>query len=208
MALVRSSRTEAPAAPTESTESCDYAALVGDLASPDAADRRRAARQLAAYPEAVPALCDRLVQERALSVRTVLFTTLIRLKSPAVVDALVPLLREEDAGLRNEAIEALQEMPEEVGPFIEALLRDPDSDVRILAIQVLSALPHPDAPRWLVGVIEEDTHVNVCAAAVDCLAEVGSQDAIVPLRALARRFAAYPFVTFAVDMAVRRIEGQ
>lgn len=208
MVLVRSSRSAAAPPPVAVAEADDLPALLAGLDAPDPAVRRRAVRGLGAHPQAVPELCARLLVEPALSVRTVLFTSLIRLKSPAVVEALVPLLREEDAGLRNEATEALQEMPEEVAPYIESLLRDPDSDVRILAIQVLSALPHPDAPRWLVQVIEDDPHVNVCAAAVDCLAEVGGDEAVAPLLALKRRFADRPFVRFAVDLAVRRIEGR
>ncbi|MFL9826721.1 HEAT repeat domain-containing protein [Rhodoplanes sp. SY1] len=186
----------------------DLPTRLAALDSPDAAGRRRAVRDLAGESSAVPALCGRLLKEQNLSVRTALFTALIRLQSPAVVSGLLPLLRLDDANLRNEAIDALQDMPEEVGPFIEGLLGDPDSDVRILAIQLLGTLAHPHAPGWLVDVVETDGHVNVCAAAADCLAEVGGPDAIGPLRRLARRFPEEPFVAFAVDMAIRRIEGR
>ena len=113
---------------------------------------------------------------RSLSVRSIILTGLIVNKSPAVVAGLLPLLGSEDANLRNGAIEALQQMPDEVAPHVEAMLADPDSDVRILAVNVLSALPHPMVPEWLRRVVTTDPHVNVCAAALDALAEVGEPE--------------------------------
>jgi HEAT repeat protein len=208
MGLVRRSQPDPCVGAAVPAAGVDYADLVARLESSDAGARRRAARDLAAYPAAVPALCARLGRESALSVRTVLFTTLIRLKSPDVVNALVRFLRVEDAALRNDTIEALQEMPDEIGPCIETLLRDCDSDVRILSIQVLSALRHPEAPRWLTRIVMEDPHVNVCGAAVDCLAEIGGEDALPHLQALKRRFADEPFISFAADAATRRITGR
>jgi HEAT repeat protein len=152
-------------------------------------------------------VCAHLVGERSLSVRSVIFSGLIANRSPAVVAGLLPLLGSEDANLRNGAIEALQEMPDEVAPHVEAMLADPDDDVRILAVNVVSALPHPMVPEWLRRVVTSDPHVNVCAAALDALAEVGEPEAIPALEALADRFPDVAFIRFAVDAAVRRIQG-
>ncbi|MCJ2069366.1 HEAT repeat domain-containing protein [Methylobacterium sp. J-030] len=185
----------------------DLQALTAALASPESAERRRAARDLGAFPEAGPILCAHLGGEAAASVRAVILTTLIRLKSPAVVAGLLPLLRSEDSALRNAAIEALQEMPAEVEPHVAALLSDPDSDVRILAVNMVSLLPHPKAPDWLAEVVARESHVNVCAAAVDGLAEIGDASAVAPLRALAARFPEVPFIRFAAAAAIRRIGG-
>jgi HEAT repeat protein len=88
------------------------------------------------------------------------------------------------------------------------MLADPDSDLRIFAINVLAALPHPDVPVWLRHVVASDPHVNVCAAALDALAEVGEPDAIPDLRALAERFSDVEFIRFAVDATIRRIRGR
>ena len=181
---------------------------VADLASADASIRRRAAHDLSQMPDAVPMLCAHLANERSLSVRSIILTGLIVNKSPAVVEGLLPLLRSEDANLRNGAIEALQQMPDEVAPRVEAMLADPDSDVRIFAVNVLAALPHPMVPEWLRRVVTVDAHVNVCAAALDALAEVGEPDAIPALESLAERFADVMFIKFAVDAAVRRIHGR
>ncbi|MCJ2139838.1 HEAT repeat domain-containing protein [Methylobacterium sp. E-066] len=185
----------------------DLAALTAALAAPESAERRRAARDLGAFPEAGPLLCTHLAQEPATSVRAVILTTLIRLKSPAVVAGLLPLLRSEDSALRNAAIEALQEMPAEVEPHVADLLADSDSDVRIMAVNMLSLLPHPKAPDWLAAVVARDAHINVCAAAVDGLAEIGNESAVAPLQALAARFPDVPFIRFAAAAAIRRIGG-
>jgi HEAT repeat protein len=88
------------------------------------------------------------------------------------------------------------------------MLADPDSDVRIFAINVLAALPHPMVPKWLRHVVTTDPHVNVCAEALDALAEVGEPDAIPALEALGDRFRDVAFIQFAVDAAVRRIRGR
>ncbi|AYO86170.1 HEAT repeat-containing PBS lyase [Methylobacterium sp. GXF4] len=199
-----------PTAPPKTEAEAPHADLAGlkaALAAPEAGERRRAARELGAFPEAGPLLCAHLAREPAASVRAVILTTLIRLKSPAVVEGLLPLLRSEDSALRNAAIEALQEMPMEVEPHVADLLADPDSDVRILAVNMLSLLPHPKAPDWLAEVVAREAHINVCAAAVDGLAEIGNERAIAPLQALAARFPDVPFIRFAAAAAIRRIGG-
>ncbi|MCB4803267.1 HEAT repeat domain-containing protein [Methylobacterium brachiatum] len=199
-----------PTAPPKTEAEAPHADLAGlkaALAAPEAGERRRAARELGAFPEAGPLLCAHLAREPAASVRAVILTTLIRLKSPAVVEGLLPLLRSEDSALRNAAIEALQEMPMEVEPHVADLLADPDSDVRILAVNMLSLLPHPKAPDWLAEVVAREAHINVCAAAVDGLAEIGNERAIAPLQALAARFPEVPFIRFAAAAAIRRIGG-
>jgi len=154
------------------------------------------------------AACDRLVMEASPSVRAVLFTTLIHLQSPAVAVRLAALLRSDDAPLRNAAIEALQEMPDAFAAHLQELLADDDSDVRIFAVNILGALRHTQAPVWLAGVVRSDPHVNVCAAAVDGLAEVGGLEALADLEDLRRRFDGNAFMEFAIDAAMRRIRGE
>ncbi|MGD0429795.1 MAG: HEAT repeat domain-containing protein [Acetobacteraceae bacterium] len=181
---------------------------LADLASNDTSIRRQAAQALSRMPDAVAGICAHLANERSLSVRSIILTGLIVHKSPAVVRGLLPLLGSEDANLRNGAIEALQQMPDEVAPHVEAMLADPDSDVRIFAVDVLSALPHPMVPEWLRRVVTLDPHVNVCAAALDALAEAGQPEVIPALEKLADRFSDVAFIQFAVDAAIRRIRGR
>lgn len=208
MALIRRAAAIAQIEEARDDAPADRERLVAGLASGDTATRRRAARALTAMPDAVAVVCSHFANEHNLSVRSIILTGLIVNKSSAVVDGLLPLLRSEDANLRNSAIEALQQMPDEVAPRVETMLADPDSDVRIFAINVLAALPHPMVPEWLRRVVTLDTHVNVCAAALDALAEVGEPDVIADVEALADRFSDVAFIKFAVDAAVRRIRGR
>lgn len=186
----------------------DLATLLAQLSAEESGTRRAAARELAHHPDAAMALCDRLAAETSPSVRAVLFTSLIKLQSPEVAARLAEHLRSEDAPLRNAAIEALGEMPAAIAPHLRRLLADADSDVRIFAVNILGTLRHADAPEWLAEVVRAEPHVNVCAAAVDALAEVGGLDAVEALDALRARFPAEPFMTFAIDTAIRRIRGQ
>ena len=184
----------------------DYAGLLTELDSRDPMKRRWAARDLAAWPEAVEALLAALPRENEHPVREAIFDSLSSIGGEDVVAGLIPLLRSEDAALRNGAIEVLQSMPADVAPHIIELLNDRDSDVRIFAIDILQQLAHPRTPEWLLSVLKDESHVNVVATAVDRLAEVGTPDMLPDLQAIKQRFPDEPYLGFAVDMVIRRIE--
>lgn len=183
----------------------DLPGLVQALSAPDPLARRWAARDLAEYPESSPTLVARLRVETEPSVIEVILTTLTRLANTPAVAGLVDCLRSEDVMLRNAAIEAMQQLPDEVAPLMERLLDDPDPDVRIFAVDVLESLRHPQVEDWLIHVITQDRHVNVCATAVDLLGEVGTTSAVSALLALKQRFATEPYIQFAADLALTRI---
>lgn len=185
----------------------DLDGLSAQLEDADASVRRWAARDLAAHPRAAPLLCARLSVETEASVRAVLFSSAATLGGAAVVDGMLPLLRSEDAALRNGAIEVLSGLPAEVAPRIAQLLHDVDSDVRIFTLNLLGDLPHPSVPDWLCQVLADETEPNVIGAALEVLAEVGTPEMREPLRAVRQRFASDPFIGFAVDLALQRIES-
>lgn len=204
MAFVKSKT--APNTDHERAPPLDRDGSIRRLEWPDATERRWAARDLAQYVDSSTPLLARLEREPDVSVREVILTTLTRLADPAAVNGLAACLRSEDAGLRNEAIEAMKSMPAAVAPIMRGLLADRDPDVRILAINVLESLRHPDVEAWLIGVIEDEPMVNVCGAAVDLLSEVGSIASRDALERLEARFAADPYILFAVNLALKRIE--
>ncbi len=183
----------------------DTEGLIQQLQDPDPTVRRWAARDMAIHPHAVEALCQHLPKEADLAVREVIFTTLGVLGGHDVASGLVPLLRSEDANLRNGAIEALSGLPDEVAPHIEELLIDPDADVRIFTLNVLTDLSHPNIGTWLSQVLCHDPHVNVVAAALEVLAETGSPEALSAVRQARQRFADDPFIGFAADLAEQRM---
>jgi HEAT repeat protein len=197
--------------PSEITEKCerkqarDCASLELQLHDPSPAARRWAARDLADCSDSSVALVDRLEREEDRSVREIILTTLTKLGDEEAVAGLVNCLRSEDASLRNEAIEAMKLLPDEVAPIMGQLLKDPDPDVRIFAVNVLESLRHEEVEKWLREVIEQDAHVNVCAAAVDLLSEIGTLYSLEALKNMMARFPDEPFIRFATDLALKRI---
>jgi HEAT repeat protein len=177
------------------------------LDSPDAESRWTSARGLAGDVEAVPALAAALRRETVPRVREAIMTALMRTGDAASVEAILPYLRSQDAGLRAAAIEALQALPSATAPFMEALFSDPDSDVRLLATELTRNMKASEATQILCQLIEREQHPNVCAAAVDVLTEVGTPEALPVLEKCAVRFAATPFLPFAISMAIARISG-
>jgi HEAT repeat protein len=115
------------------------------------------------------------------------------------------MLSTEDALLRSAVIETLQSMGEAVVPEIELLLDDENADLRIYAVNIIHSMRSSRAPDIAFSVIATDPHVNVCAAAVDVLAEVGRPEMADELRAVANRFPGQPFFAFAVRAAIKRI---
>jgi HEAT repeat protein len=92
-------------------------------------------------------------------------------------------------------------------PFMASLFGDADTDVRILATELARNMPAEDATRVLCGLLEHEQHPNVCAAAIDVLAEVGTRDAIPFLQACAKRFSCTPFVPYAASIVIARISN-
>ncbi len=204
MAFVKKNSSEA-IAENQAEPVRDSRTLLAELESDDASVRRWAARDLADLPGYAVDLMERLKVEQSQSVREVILTSLTRLGDPDAVAGMVECLRSEDAALRNEVVEAMKQMPDEVAPIMLGLLADADPDVRIFTVNVLESLCHPEVEGWLIDVISNDAHVNVCATAVDLLGEVGSQAALEPLAQLKARFSDEPYIQFAADLALRRI---
>jgi HEAT repeat protein len=204
MALIKSTPANRGDHP-ERKEERDCASLAVNLNDPAAEVRRWAARDLLQCPGSAGDLVSRIEVETDASVREVILTTLTRLGDKVAVAGLVQCMRSEDAALRNEAIEAMKQLPDAVAPIMRDLLNDDSSDLRIFAVNILESLRHPDVGTWLREVIERDAHVNVCATAVDLLGEVGSKDALDSLKRLKERFAGEPYIQFAADIAIKRI---
>jgi HEAT repeat protein len=207
MALVKKQSTSEAVAEDERKSGRDCSSLIEQLDDSSPITRRWAARDLADCENASTPLVQRLKREQDMSVREVILTTLTCIGDETAVFGLVDCLRSEDAALRNEAIESMKQLPDEVAPIMLALLGDDVPDVRIFAVNILESLRHPDVEKWLIMVIEQDAHVNVCATAVDLLGEVGSEAAVEALNGLKLRFADEPYIQFAADLALKRIAG-
>lgn len=192
--------------PADSATPPSQAALLAQLHDGDAQARRQAARSLRSFPSVAKDMGIRLLLEDEDSVREAIFNSLVAIGDDEAVMALLPLLgMEDDANLRNGAIEALKQLPAALSPHMREMLCDADPDRRIFAVNICESLRSREIESWLLEVIARDDHVNVCATAVDLLGEVGTDAAIAPLHALAKRFNGDPFMQFAVSLALRRI---
>lgn len=182
----------------------DLSGLRADLESPDC-DLRRSAVRLAARRGEAGLLADHLALETDPGICESILTSLVRIGGTAAIRPLVKLLGTDQTQLRGAVIETLQNMGDDAVPEIEKLLNDDNSDLRIYAVNTLLSLRSPRVPDIALKVIETDTHVNVCAAAVDVLMETGRPEMVDALNAVATRFPDHPFLAFAVRAAIKRI---
>jgi HEAT repeat protein len=203
MPLIR--RDSAPSVQAEPQSPADL------LREGTAEQRWSAARALGVVVEDSPVgdapklLADALRTEADPRVREAIFTSLVRIGSSECVDALIPGLRVDDPQLRGGALDALRAMIGVVRPVLPALLADPDADIRLLTCDLARELSAADATRLLCDVLANETEPNVCAAAVDVLAEIGDAEALPFLEACATRFGDVTFLGFAVRVAMQRI---
>jgi len=203
MGLVKGS----PITSTGKPEHANCEDLKAGLDAPDAAIRRHSAQEMLHCPDAVNMLASRLKREKDVAVREAILASMGQINNSEVVNQLVECLRSDDAALCNEAIETLKQLTTDVSSALKSILADPDPDLRIFAVNILESRCDPDVERTLIGVVERDTNVNVCATAVDLLCEVGTEAALDPILRLKVRFASEAYIQFAADLALKRIRG-
>jgi HEAT repeat protein len=113
---------------------------------------------------------------------------------------------------------ALAAFPEAAGPLGQALAGEAEASVRDAIFTSLARigtdeslareLPSTPATALLAEVLESDPEPNVCGAAVDVIADIGSAAALAALLRCAERFADQSFLQFSIKVAVDRIGTQ
>lgn len=182
----------------------DAASILQALSSPSSDERFAAARAAVPLIGADAALATALQAERDPRVREALLTALARIGTPLAVASLLTLLRSDTAAHRTGALDALRMVPA-LGTIPSQLLHDPDSDVRLLSCELARSLPAAEANRLLCELLGKERDANVCAAAIDVLAEVGELQALGVLGDCAKRFKDTPFLVFAINAVSDRI---
>lgn len=162
-------------------------------------------RDLTCRSGAADDLGNALEAEKDPRAREALLAALLAIADPSAAAALARHLRSEDASLRNACIEALQAMPAAASSVLPSLLADADADVRLLATEIVRTQPTEAANGMLASLLERETHPNVCGAAVEVLAEVGTSNAVPSLRAARTRFASEAFLPLAIDTVIARL---
>ena len=173
-----------------------------------AEERWAAARAAGGVAGGVKALGAALCLERDVRVREAILTSLTRMASPDAVEAVLPMMRAEIAAWRTGAIDALRAMQQAAWPYLPQLLADPDADVRLLACEIVRTLPGEKATALLCGLIELESEANVCASAIEVLAEVGTAEALPALERCAARFQGTRFLEFSIKVTGERIRSQ
>lgn len=197
-------RKPAQALPVEAATPQD---ILEALSSPHEERRWAAARAAAGAQHLGRPLAEALQSETAPRVREALLTSLVQIGNAESVAAVLSLLRSDDAGQRVAALDALRIMIRGAGELLPPLLHDADVDVRILSCELARALPDDAATALLCDVLRTEPDPNVCAAAVEVLAEMGREDALPALAARAQKFSGTPFLTFAIQVASDRIRA-
>jgi HEAT repeat protein len=156
----------------------------------------------------VPTLARALAGESDRRVREALFTGLARIGTPESAGAAAAFLRSDDASLRSGALDALRAMPDAAKCQLAGLLADPDADVRVLGCDLARDVAGVEGAHGLLALLEREPLANVCAAAVESLAEIGDATALDTLRRCAARFSRDPFLTFAIRTTIDRLAAE
>jgi HEAT repeat protein len=182
-------------------------ALAARLQSATPEDRWEAARQLAAFPEGLTVLAELLETEPDARVREAALTSLAKSNSVESFDIILRYLRVDDSELRTAALDALKLMPEPVAARLDELLADADMDIRVLACDLARVAAPAIAQKSLARVLQTEQNINVCAAAVDLLAEIGTPEILPALAACGQRLPD-PFLRFSIETATAQIHSR
>ncbi|MEG1610285.1 MAG: HEAT repeat domain-containing protein [Bilophila sp.] len=100
-----------------------------------------------------------------------------KIRGTAVVSAVAPLLRSEDASVRNSAMDILREISSDDIKAMQLLVQDSDPDIRIFAADILGTSESPMAVAILSEALFTDTEVNVRYQICISLGELGFPEA-------------------------------
>ena len=120
--------------------------------------------------------------------------------------AMFEMLKSDNAYLRNAVIRFLQDYGKEAKEFILKLMNDKDKDIRIFGINILGDVKYEDSVDMLRHFIVSESDINALMTAVDYFGEIGEEKDIALLEAI-KKEKNDPFVSFGVDIAIKRIKG-
>ena len=112
------------------------------------------------YAEAIPLLTEHL-HSSDIGVQEAAERALRKIGGPAVVHAVIPLLRSDDAPVRNIGMDLLREVGVTDLETLAKLLHDNDPDIRIFVADILGATGSALAVAPLCAALLKDPEVNV-----------------------------------------------
>ena len=151
--------------------------------------------------EAIPVLSQQLSNEN-LGVQEGAEYALRRIRGPKSVDAVLPLLRSDDASIRNVAMDILREIGNDNMEAMRTSLHDPDPDIRIFISDILGHSSSREAGQLLCEALLKDPEVNVRYQAAVSLGNLGYPETVDSLR---KAMNDEEWVQFAVVEALTKI---
>lgn len=127
--------------------------------------------------EAAATLLVKHIQSPNMGVQEAAENALRQIRGSAVVRAVAPLLRSENASVRNSAMDILREISADDMKEINKLLHDADPDIRIFAADILGTSESPVAVAMLTEVLATEPEVNVRYQVCISLGELGDPNA-------------------------------
>jgi HEAT repeat protein len=157
----------------------DVDKLIKDLKSENEAVRSYAVNDIGQLNDdrTVQPLIDLLIKEKSVIIRESIFRTLAQIEGPKVIDALLLLLRSDEAFIRNQAITVLKEKGDDSLEPLRDLLKDPNKDVRKLALDALFSFRHQASSKIIAEALN-DPAINVKITAVEYLGKLESKNHI------------------------------
>ena len=131
--------------------------------------------------EAVDLLCSQ-IKSANIGVQEAAEYALRKIRGPRTIQAMLPLLRSDDAPIRNIAMDVLREVGSDDIPSIQPLLRDPDPDMRIFMSDILGCTGSRQAVPLLCEAMLKDPEVNVRYQAAVSLGTLAYPEAVDALR--------------------------
>ncbi|MGE4296862.1 MAG: HEAT repeat domain-containing protein [Desulfovibrionaceae bacterium] len=154
--------------------------------------------------DAVPALV-RHIHSRNLGVQEAADRALRQIGGSSVVQAIMPLLRDDDAPVRNISMDILREVGRHDFQSLISLLRDADPDIRIFVSDILGSTGNVLAVQPLCEALLRDPEVNVRYQAAVSLGNLAFAEAAACLN---KAMADEEWVQFAVIEALTKIRDE
>ncbi|MDR2745060.1 MAG: HEAT repeat domain-containing protein, partial [Desulfovibrio sp.] len=127
--------------------------------------------------EAIPLLVEKVKSEN-IGVQEAVEYALRKLRGPEAVDGLLPLLRADDAPVRNVAMDILREIALDNFESIRSYLHDNDPDIRIFIADILGYCHSHRAAILLGDSLLKDPEVNVRYQAASSLGKLSFPDSV------------------------------
>ncbi|MGE4553494.1 MAG: HEAT repeat domain-containing protein [Desulfovibrionaceae bacterium] len=178
-------------------------AILKRLAGDDNEQLREAAFEAgeAPCPEAVPRLAE-LLKSRNLGVQEAADRALRHIGGSPVVLAVIPLLRSDEAPVRNLSMDILRQVADQDLENVIALLQDDDPDMRIFAADILGSTKSGMAVRPLCEAMLKDPEVNVRYQAAVSLGDLARPEAA---QSLGRAMSDEEWVQYAAVEALAKV---